>query len=812
MLELRKITKDYKVADTTATVLKGISLTLRNSEFVSVLGPSGCGKTTMLNIIGGLDQYTTGDLIINGVSTKNYKDHDWDTYRNHTIGFVFQSYNLIPHQTVLKNVELALSIGGISKKERRKKAVESLEKVGLKDHLNKKPNQLSGGQCQRVSIARALVTDPDIILADEPTGALDSETSVQVMEILREVSKDRLVLMVTHNQELAEKYSTRIVKMLDGTITYDSNPVLEEEHNELLDEKKKEQESLDSKEKRKQEKKASMSLKTGILLSASNLLTKKRRTFITAFACSIGIIGISVILSVSSGMQSYVSVLQEDSSSSNFISISENASSMLTNGNSEEVTLEEYPENTDGVYIYEEDTNKEKKTQILSQDYIDYIEQNIHKDSEGKDLILGVSYTRSVGMNLIMKNSSSYTIASDDSFTELLSNDTYMASQYTILSGDKMPTEYNEVSLVVDSHNRISKKILDGLGIEYNSDATKISYSDLLNKEFRLVSNDDYYIEQDYGEKSIYRVPNTDTELKESYDKGETVKIVSVIRQNKDASNTWVDVGIAYSEKLTEHILETNQNSKVVSYQKENEDYDVLTGKKFEAESSSFGSLFGSSSTYKSNLTLLGGSSTPSSIKIYPKDFDSKDKIIKILDSWNDSEIYKRYGNEKDEEGNYIALKYKVEYTDFSEMLVSMLGSLIDIITYALVAFSAISLVVSSIMIAIITYASVIERTKEIGTIRSLGGRKTDVSLVFIAEACIIGLVSAVIALVATLGINGIINLILGALVGVSTIASLNWSTAIWMVVLSVGLNLIASLIPAHIASKKDPVVALRTE
>lgn len=413
MLELKKITKNYKVADTETTVLKGISLTLRNSEFVSILGPSGCGKTTMLNIIGGLDKYTTGDLLINGKSTKKYSDHDWDTYRNHTIGFVFQSYNLIPHQTVLKNVELALSIGGISKSERRRRAKEALIKVGLEDHMNKKPNQLSGGQCQRVSIARALVTNPDIILADEPTGALDTETSVQVMDILKEISKDRLVLMVTHNPDLAEKYSTRIVRMLDGTIIQDSNPVKEEEYNELLRAVEEKQAAQPPAERKKAEKKASMKLHTSIGLSCSNLLTKKGRTFITSLACSIGIMGIAIILSVSSGMQSYVNVLQQDSSSSNYIYISSSSSSMfsLTGSGSESVQLEEYPESTDGVYLYTEETDEnESTTQILSEDYINYLEENINGDTEDTNLVLGISYTRSVGLNLISNNGGTYQV------------------------------------------------------------------------------------------------------------------------------------------------------------------------------------------------------------------------------------------------------------------------------------------------------------------------------------------------------------------------------------------------------------------
>lgn len=829
MLELKKITKDYKVADTTSTVLKGITLSFRNSEFVSILGPSGCGKTTMLNIIGGLDKFTTGDLIINGKSTKEYKDRDWDTYRNHKIGFVFQSYNLIPHQNILKNVELALSIGGISKKERRERAKAALIEVGLEEHLNKKPNQLSGGQCQRVSIARALVTNPDIILADEPTGALDSETSQPVMELLKNIAKDRLVIMVTHNPDLAEKYSTRIIKMLDGFIIDDTNPISEEEKEELKREDEEKIQNLTEKELKQEEKKSSMSLATSSMLSASNLLTKKKRTFITSFACSIGIIGIAVILSVSNGMSSYVNALQQDSSSSNYISISNTTTSFdFSSFGNEEVTLTEYPQNATGVYPYEENTGGSvSTTQILSEDYINYLESNINGNSENTNLVLGISYTRDVNINLVAYNSdydsnSQYYVVGTDNWNEILDNTSYISTQYTTLattlSGNAIPTNYDEVALVVDSYNRLSTTILDQLGISYDEDLSEISYEDLLGKEFKLITNNEFYKVASSSEdsKDIYQAISSQSDLQNAYysENAISVKIVSILRQNEDASNDWISTGIGYTQALTEKIIEENVNSDVVQYQKENSDYNVLTGQNFDSSSGGiFGSLLGNSDSYENNLMLLGATTTPTSITIYPKDFDSKDKIIEVLDNWNNTEIYKLYGNEIDEEtGEYIAEAYQVQYTDISAMLVTMLSNLINIITYALVAFSAISLVVSSIMIAIITYASVIERTKEIGTIRSLGGRKRDVSSVFIVEAGIIGFVSAVIALIATLGLNAIINLVLGSLVGVTSIASLSFSTVIWMIVLSVGLNLIASLIPARIAAKKDPAVALRTE
>lgn len=818
MLELKNITKDYKVADQTTTVLKGISLTFRNHEFISILGQSGCGKTTMLNIIGGLDKFTTGDLIINGKSTKMYKDRDWDTYRNHSIGFVFQSYNLIPHQSVLKNVELALSIGGISKKERRQRAIDALVRVGLKDHIKKRPNQLSGGQCQRVSIARALVGNPDIILADEPTGALDTETSVQIMEILKEISKERLVIMVTHNPELADTYSTRIVRMLDGNIISDSSPVDENEKVKLLEEVKVKESRYTEKEKKQQRRKASMSLWTSIALSASNLFTKKSRTLITSLACSIGIIGIAVVLSVSTGMHEYVNILEKESSSANYIMINNTKMSIPTAGDFEgtQVELEPYPSYSDGVYPYEEmsiDDFFKPTPQYLNEAYINYIETNINGTTPETDLVIGLDYSRSVEINVISTNGTNYADVATSSWSEILDNKEYIESQYTVLGsldGKTIPTEYNEVVLVVDKYNRISTDILDALGINYTENLDKIMFDDILGKEIRLILNDNYYtpITNAITGKLHYKAISSEEEFKIAYEKGIPLKIVSILRQNEDASNNWIGTGIGYTTKLTDYVLEANKESEVVKYQllEENKEYDVLTGRPFGP------TIMGMGSTIESNLKKLGANATPDGIIFYPNDFDAKDKIVKVLDNWNNTEIYKIYGNEKDDEGNFIADQYKVEYIDVSELLASMLGDLINIITYALIAFSAISLVVSSIMIAIITYASVIERIKEIGTLRSLGARKRDISAVFIAEAGIIGVVSSIIALLATILINIIINIVIVHLVDVHNIAQLSWSISFWMVVLCVGINLIASLIPSGMAARKDPVVALRTE
>ena len=742
MLEIKDITKDYIMKDQKVTALKGVNMAFRRSEFVSILGPSGCGKTTLLNIIGGLDRYTSGDLIINGVSTKNYKDRDWDTYRNHSIGFVFQSYNLIPHQTALKNVELALSIGGVSRKERRARAIEALKKVGLEEQLNKKPNQMSGGQCQRVSIARALVTNPDIILADEPTGALDSKTSVQVMDLLKEIAKDKLVIMVTHNAELAEQYSTRIIKMKDGEVLEDTKPVTEKERQKELKLIEQENAKLTEKEIKQKRKKSSMSLLSSFVLSGSNLLTKKRRTFITALACSIGIIGIAVILSVSTGMHAYVKQIEQDSMNVNYIGISSVTANMETNI-FEEVTMPEYPEDAE-IYPYEE--KEFRQYQLLTNEYINFIENNINGNTNETKLVSGIQYSRIIDLY----RCDASTKLSD--WTEIINNPEFLNNEYDALAMQNekaIPTEINEVSLIIDKYNRIPTKILEDLGVSYDANYSALNYSDFIGKEIDIV----------------YK--GTGDVASESY----KVKIISILRQ-KANSTAWLSTGIGYSKALAD---------------------DIST---------------------KAGTSVVGTPNAAiSMIMIYPKDFDSKEEIKKVLDNWNTTEIYKIYGNDKNPiTGEFIADSYKVNYTDVSELLVGMLGDLIDISTYTLIAFSGVSLVVSSIMIAIITYASVIERIKEIGTIRSLGGRKKDVANIFRSEACIIGGVSAIIALIATLLINMVINIILGNLVGVTTIATLSWSTAICMALLSIGLNLLASLIPANIAAKKDPVVALRSE
>ncbi len=787
MLVLKDIEKIYaEKTDGSVQALKGLSLSFRRQEFVSILGPSGCGKTTLLNIIGGLDRYTNGDLMINGKSTKTFKDGDWDTYRNHSVGFVFQSYNLIPHQTILENVELTMTLGGISRAERRKRAKEALISVGLESKLNKKPNELSGGQMQRVSIARALAGQPDIILADEPTGALDTETSESVMDLLKEISKTKLVIMVTHNPDLAYKYSDRIIKMLDGKIIEDSNPFDEQEETFL------ETQTIRAEEKKYKKKNSSMSFLTALRLSGKNLLSKKRRTTITSLAASIGIIGIAVILSVSSGMQSYIDKTMLDSTSFNYVTISATTQEggmgmpMPPNGETS-TTLTEYPENTTGIYPYEVEQTKVIK-QKLDDDFISYLEE------KSQDLVVDITYSYNVNLNILTKNGEDYKLVSSSSWGESIHNADYLADKYTVLAkGDGVttgiPSAANEIALVVDSYNRLSTSVLDSLGIVYTEDLAEINYNDLIGKEYRVVYNDGWYTQNAEGWYTSANTANYQTAYE--HEKGITVKIVSVLRENKDASASWLSNGIAYSPALTELVLENNKNSAVALAQYENEEVNVTTGKAFSSTS------FSGSTPYELALESLGYTQTPTAIVIYPIDVGSRELIIEQLDAWN----MVHEGTDKE-----------IVYMDMSSMMASMLGTIVDIVTYVLMAFSIVSLVISSIMIAIIIYASVIERTKEIGVLRSIGARKKDVSRVFKAEAVLLGVISGTAAVLITLLINVGINAILGNLVGVTTIASLSFGTAIGMIALSTVLLLIASLIPAKMAAKKEPAVALRTE
>lgn len=867
MLQLKNITKNYLSGDNEVQALKGIDIEFRENEFVSILGQSGCGKTTLLNIIGGLDRYTSGDLIINGKSTKEFKDKDWDTYRNHSVGFVFQSYNLIPHQTVLANVELALTISGVGKAERRKRAIEALQKVGLGDQINKKPNQMSGGQMQRVAIARALVNDPDILLADEPTGALDSKTSVQVMEILKEISKDRLIIMVTHNPELAKKYSSRIVKLLDGKIIDDSNPY-----------KSSEEDVKKARNKKDKSGKASMKFTTAVRLSLNNLMTKKGRTFLTSFAGSIGIIGIALILSLSHGMQSYINRVEEDTLSSYPLTIQEASidvtsmlEAMMGNGEKEEHNdnkiysrpivnniletvstklqtnnLEEFKK-----YLESGDTNIKDYINAIQYEY--NLNLNIYKQNEDKTYqqVNPSKVFDELGFGEMMESrqsassmmSGSMAMTQTDVWTEMLDNQNLLQSQYDVLAG-KWPTKYNEVVLIVDENNEISDYTLYSLGIkdikELNESMEKIknkekveagesesySYDDLLNYKFKILLNTDYYKESGNAWQDM---SNDDEYMKNVVDNAEEITIVGIIKPNEENVSSSGAGMIGYTKELKEYVINKINETEIVKEQKENPNINVFTGIEFpENQNSSFdysqltdeqrmymatlseaelaelmkNYAENSTATYDSNLSTLGvvDLNKPSTINIYPKDFESKDMITTRISEYNDKQT-----NDGKEEN-------VITYTDIVGVMMSSVSTIINVISYVLIAFVGISLVVSSIMIGIITYISVLERTKEIGILRSIGASKKDVSRVFNAETLIIGLVAGLIGIVVTLLLNIPINMIIKSIVGISNISKLPTAGAIILVVISVGLTMIAGLIPARFAAKRDPVEALRTE
>lgn len=887
MLQLKNITKDYKLGDEKIHALRGVSIDFRESEFVSILGQSGCGKTTLLNIIGGLDRYTEGDLIIGGKSTKEFKSSDWDTYRNHSIGFVFQSYNLIPHQTVLSNVELALTLSGVSKAERRKRAKEALEKVGLGDQLKKKPNQMSGGQMQRVAIARALVNDPDILLADEPTGALDSETSVQIMELLKEISKDKLIIMVTHNPDLAEQYSNRIIRLLDGKVVDDTNPY---DRNVV--------ELIGKKMEEKKQKKPSMSYLTALSLSLNNLMTKKGRTFMTSFAGSIGIIGIALILAISSGAQMYIKSVEEETLASYPIMIESSAMDMTSMMTSMMKDNEDGSETDDGK-VHSNNIMGNMVNAMLTQlqandlksfknylenggtDIKDYVSDikysystplNIFRKDEDKGIIQvnPAQLFEDMGMTNAMYNSqlmSNVVSSSYDVWRELLDNDRLNAEQYKVLAG-RMPEAYNEVVVMVNKHNEISdyglyclglmdsdelieavKNALsnDGEEVNFESEKQEYTYDELMSLEFRLVINGDFYSKEngvwvDKSDDNIYMTSVVENAV--------PIKVVGVIKpeENSIMSSSSTSV-IGYTHELTEYLVNKVNESEVVKEQIASPDTDIFTGKEFrktdeeskkltmddlkayiatlpaeqqaeiyeklqqaqqmgmteEQIAEAFSKQFGSSesdATYDGNLTKLGVASLdePSRISIYPKDFESKEKIEEIINGYN--EKVKSEGNEN----------LKIEYTDVVGLMMSSVSTIIDAISVILIAFVAISLVVSSIMIGIITYISVLERTKEIGILRAMGASKRDISRVFNAETLIVGFVAGAIGIAVTLLLLIPANAIVFSLTGISGLCVLPWQGALILVAISMLLTLIAGLIPSHYAAKKDPVLALRSE
>ena len=871
MLSLKNITKDYKAGTTTVQALRGVDLELRANEFVSILGPSGCGKTTMLNLLGGLDRYTTGDIVIGGKSTKDFTDRDWDTYRNRRVGFVFQSYNLIPHQTVLSNVELALTLSGVSRTERRARAAEVLEKVGLSDQLNKKPTQMSGGQMQRVAIARALVNNPDILMADEPTGALDSETSVQIMELLKEIAKDRLVIMVTHNGDLAARYSTRIIRLLDGVVTDDTDPYASE--GAAAPAKKKEKKA-----------KTSMSFLTALSLSLNNLMTKKTRTFMTAFAGSIGIIGIALILALSSGFQAYIDRIQQDTLSTYPLTIEETTADLtsLMNamhdaqhdrqehtldriysndimGKMVEAMLKQTTSNDLGAFKAHLDANQDAIRPLTNDIKYGY---NVNLNLYAADFEDGVKQINpfrlfggsgmggssgSAGMGGSGMGGMGMMGSSMEMWTEMLGNPGFLATQYDVLAG-RWPEAWNEVVLVVDENNEIPDVAMYALGLRDSSEIddmrkafitgdeyaaagqTVLTYDEVLDLRYLYVPTAAYYKKAGDGWLDMREDETYMRQTLES--RAETIAVVGILRPSPDVEMTSIMSNVAYTKALTERIIEMNADEEIVKTQMADPDTDVFTGKPFAGEEepaapamdlsalseeeqaylatlseeelaalmASFSET--SAATYEDNMRRFGDVSldTPLSIGLYPIDFNAKEKTVEFIRSYNQEQT----SADKEE--------LVIHYTDLIGLLLSSVSTIINAISYVLIAFVGISLVVSSIMIGIITYVSVLERTKEIGILKAIGASKSDISRVFNAETLIEGFVAGGLGIVVTLLLCIPANIIIDRLTGVSGLAALPLTGGAILVLLSMILTLIAGLIPSHIAARKDPVEALRSE
>ncbi len=916
MLVLKNIVKDYVTGDTTVRALKGIDINFRESEFVAVLGPSGCGKTTLLNIIGGLDRYTSGDLSINGKSTKFFNDNDWDTYRNHSIGFVFQSYNLIQHQTVLSNVELALTLSGVSKKERRKRAVDALKKVGLEQQIYKKPNQMSGGQMQRVAIARALINDPDILLADEPTGALDSETSVQIMELLKEISKEKLIIMVTHNPDLADEYANRIIRCLDGEVINDSNPF------EPTEEDTKKQKAKKKSEESKGKK--TMSFGSAFNLSINNLRTKKARTFLTSFAGSIGIIGIALVLALSNGIQVYINDVQEDmllaypmtveKQTMDFESIMTSMTGMggLTTDAEEDGNIyvnesfmkmvnsfisEATSNNLDNFKNYIED-NKDAFNEVCNDVQYKYSTPlNIYKSdtSEGvvqvnpSNMMEYMPTGGDMGMGMDMSSMTALT-QTFSVWMEMIGDETLYEAQYDVIAG-KMPEKHNEVVLIVDGNYQINELVVYALGLKDQAefgkeimkalssgesleteDISKYSYDDILDMEFSLVLSADYYTKD--SKTGLWK-DNSDNALytKKLVEEGEKLKIVGILKPDENNTLSIGTGGIGYRRELMDYAINQTAKKDIVIEQLNSKDRDVITGYRYsnltvndfdladvdlsiidynlldfkpfmsmaegmdiqDIDMTNMASMFGfdnmsdlqkklmegflseeqvlalkqayvdtlaSKSSLSGTLEKIGYSSfeTPSIICFYPKNFESKEKL---------NELVAFYNNKVAEDGHE---EMQIKVSDYIGLLMGSITTIIDVVTYVLVAFIAISLVVSSIMIGIITYISVLERTKEIGILRAIGASKKDIARVFNAETTVVGFGAGVIGILSTLLLEIPINLLLRVVVKIPAQASLPLGGAIALIVISVALTLIAGLVPSRIAAKKDPVEALRTE
>lgn len=773
MLEIKHIKKSYKTGDFVQKALNDVSIQFRQNEFVAILGPSGSGKTTLLNVLGGLDHYDSGDLIINGKSTKNFKAADWDAYRNNSVGFIFQSYNLIGHISIQDNVEMALTLSNVKKKERRKRAREALKSVGLLEHAHKRPNQLSGGQMQRVAIARSLVNNPDIILADEPTGALDSNTSKQIMDLIQKIASDKLVIMVTHNQDLAYQYATRVIEVKDGKVVSDSNPLTKEEQEE-------EQYKL---------KKTKMSFMEALYLSFNNIMTKKGRTLITAFASSIGIIGIALILSLSNGFDLQIDKFERGILSAMPIMISKQSMD-LDEESLVQLTGEEQEKYPDKQTVIPKDNALESLVHQnkINDGYIDYIE-NIPSD-----LVYGVSYTKMTALNVLTEHDGKVSVADtqDISFSALpksLDENTpnaAMEAYYDILAGT-LPQKKEDIVLIVDASNRVNTEILQLLGFDTMDE---IPFDEIIGKTIKVALNDDFYVKM-----GDYFVRNPD--LQSVYDNSITLTVSGILRMKEDFPSYVSSASLCYTDELLDEVIAANNESEIVKAQQAS-DVNVLTGMPF---SNSTGNPSSSSSTgmtitKDTVLGYLGADQTPYMIYLFPKDFERKDELLEYLDAYND--------DKEDDD--------KVIYMDQAELISSMSSSIMSAVTIVLIAFSSISLIVSSIMIGIITYISVLERTKEIGILRALGARKKDISRVFNAETFIIGITSGLIGIGIALILTIPTNQIIYNLTELENVAILNPLHALILILVSMTLTMIGGFIPARIAAKKDPVEALRTE
>lgn len=773
MLEIKHIKKSYKTGDFVQKALNDVSIQFRQNEFVAILGPSGSGKTTLLNVLGGLDHYDSGDLIINGKSTKNFKAADWDAYRNNSVGFIFQSYNLIGHISIQDNVEMALTLSNVKKKERRKRAREALKSVGLLEHAHKRPNQLSGGQMQRVAIARSLVNNPDIILADEPTGALDSNTSKQIMDLIQKIASDKLVIMVTHNQDLAYQYATRVIEVKDGKVVSDSNPLTKEEQEE-------EQYKL---------KKTKMSFMEALYLSFNNIMTKKGRTLITAFASSIGIIGIALILSLSNGFDLQIDKFERGILSAMPIMISKQSMD-LDEESLVQLTGEEQEKYPDKQTVIPKDNALESLVHQnkINDDYIDYIE-NIPSD-----LVYGVSYTKMTALNVLTEHDGKVSVADtqDISFSALpksLDENTpnaAMEAYYDILAGT-LPQKKEDIVLIVDASNRVNTEILQLLGFDTMDE---IPFDEIIGKTIKVALNDDFYVKM-----GDYFVRNPD--LQSVYDNSITLTVSGILRMKEDFPSYVSSASLCYTDELLDEVIAANNESEIVKAQQAS-DVNVLTGMPFSDSTSnpSSSSSAGMTMTKDTVLGYLGADQTPYMIYLFPKDFESKDELLEYLDAYND--------DKEDDD--------KVIYMDQAELISSMSSSIMSAVTIVLIAFSSISLIVSSIMIGIITYISVLERTKEIGILRALGARKKDISRVFNAETFIIGITSGLIGIGIALILTIPANQIIYNLTELENVAILNPLHALILILVSMTLTMIGGFIPARIAAKKDPVEALRTE